>query len=58
MKESVDQVMHMMERYQSINQRPMRHFDVFMASILKEVVPDTKIKEFKVMRTAITTRYK
>jgi AhpD family alkylhydroperoxidase len=58
MKESVDQVMHMMEELSKHQPETMRHFKAFMGSTLKEGVLDTKTKELVAVGTAITARCK
>ena len=58
MKESVDQVMHMMEELSKHQPETMRHFKAFMGSTLKEGILDTKTKELVAVGTAITARCK
>ena len=58
MKESVDQVMHMMNELSRHQPETMRQFKAFMGSTLKEGVLDAKTKELVAVGTAITARCK
>lgn len=58
MKDSVDQVMKAMGVLSKEQAESMRHFKVFMNSVLEKNVLDTKTKELVALGTAITARCK
>jgi len=58
MKESVDNVIQMMEELSKQQPETLRHFKAFMGSTLKEGVLDTKTKELVAVGTSITARCK
>lgn len=58
MKESVDQVIDMMEELSKHQPTSMKNFKKFMNEVLKEGTLDTKTKELITLGTAITARCK
>ena len=58
MKNSVNNVMQMMEQLSQHQPETMRHFKAFMGSVLKEGILDTKTKELIAIGTSITARCK
>ena len=58
MKESVDQVMNMMNELSNYEPKAMRDFKAFMGNVLKEGTLDTKTKELIAIGTSITARCK
>ena len=58
MKESVDQVMNMMNELSNYEPKAMRDFKAFMGNVLKEGTLDTKTKEIIAIGTSITARCK
>jgi AhpD family alkylhydroperoxidase len=58
MKESVDQVMNMMEELSQYEPKSLRNFKAFMGEVLREGTLDTKTKELIAIGTSITARCK